>query len=582
MQRDRRRTSAPLCRRLAPARDHSCSGWGPWPGPLVLLALACLLTSRTAAPAAAAAAAAENQSGTAVRAHPDGRATDRDVPLPYDGSTVTAVKFQMDASGISEYNGPNHDNVRVDIVGQGPLYWSVSRYNRGDLAPRLMPRHPFAQCSLAVAYSKGHATSDPMDFSAQAWRPSPRKGVLLATVAQNGQEWNDGAPRFYGTVAAVLNSAGYGYSMEDGLFGNGHPNMDITVGKAGEGQEANIDVAAAWFPYSQDLSTGWTGGYISSFPAREGGANGHWHVRGAHSPDLSEDAQSLAVAKNHGIVLKVPGVRSDRDGLIITTSTDPGKENNDVNVVSVRPRKKYATFLFSSLLSGSIRGDGWFVQVREDNTTDPAELADRDQWMFAFLYVPYKAGGLIGGSVDGSHGRRTAGSDYFSIKRLAVGQYELTIHGPGSSGSFKTDRDGMLLLQVKGRKSRHWRFTMHSFLSYNHTSLGTLLVESRQVVIRNGKEDIQLVDSDFYFAWIDFRNPMTPNEGRLSSTLLSRRSQSSALASFFSLLALAAILACIYVGFKYYQNMLSTRGGGMFPLDDYGSAEDLDRVLLGT
>eukprot|EP00850_Spirogloea_muscicola_P022894 SM000316S12309 [mRNA] locus=s316:10974:15387:- [translate_table: standard] len=569
MRRDWRRASAPLCRRLATAGDRSCSCRGPSPGPLVILALACLLNPRIAAPGeavTATAAAAEDQrdtslarcavafasaSGIAVRAHPDGRATDRDVPLPYDGSTVTAVKFQMDASGISEYNGLDHDNVRVDIVGQGPLYWSLSRYNRGDLAPRLMPRHPFAQCSLAVAYSKGHATSDPMDFSAQAWRPSPRKGVLLATVAQNGQEWNDGAPRFYGTVAAVLNSAGYGYSMEDGLFGNGYPNMDITVGKAGEGQEANIDVAASWFPYSQ---------------AREGGANGHWHVQGAHSPDLSEDAQSLAMAKNHGIILKVPGVRSDRDGMIFTTSTDPGKENNDVNVVSVRPRKK---------------GDGWFVQVREDNTSDPAALADRDQWMFAFLYISYKAGGLIGGSVDGSHGRKTAGSDSFNIKRLAIGQYELTITGPGNSGSFKTDRDGMLLLQVKGREFSHWRFTMHSFLSYNHTSSGTLLVESRQVVILNSKEDFQLVDSDFYFAWIDFENTLTPKEGRLSSTLLSRRSQSSTFASF-SLLALAAILACIYVGFKYYQNMLSTRGGGMFPLDDYGSADDLDRVLLGT
>ena len=55
--------------------------------------------------------------------------------------------------------------------------------------------------SSCLAYHIGSLCASPAVFSAlQAWRPSVNRGVLFATVAQNGQQWSDGTPFFYGTA----------------------------------------------------------------------------------------------------------------------------------------------------------------------------------------------------------------------------------------------------------------------------------------------------------------------------------------------------------------------------------------------
>ena len=66
--------------------------------------------------------------------------TSWDIPFPYLGTTVSAAKFMMNASLVTQYMGGDRDKIVVDILGQGPIPWSISRYNRGDLSPRLQPR----------------------------------------------------------------------------------------------------------------------------------------------------------------------------------------------------------------------------------------------------------------------------------------------------------------------------------------------------------------------------------------------------------------------------------------------------------
>ena len=63
-----------------------------------------------------------------------------DLPFPYVGSTVTAAKIMMDASQVTSYDGADKDHIAVDILGQGPVPFSISRFNRGDLSPRISPR----------------------------------------------------------------------------------------------------------------------------------------------------------------------------------------------------------------------------------------------------------------------------------------------------------------------------------------------------------------------------------------------------------------------------------------------------------
>lgn len=453
-----------------------------------LLAFLCvgLVTCKTKAP-----------SPVAISPIPPPGASPWDLPLPYLGATVTAAKFMINASLVSKYDSDTErDRIVVDIQGQGPVLWSISRFNRGDLSPRIQPRRPFAQSNLGIPGDpkEGFRTSDFKHFSTQAWRPSVDRGVLLASVAQNGQEWNDGTPRFYGTVACVMESEGYGYSMSDGTFGADNPNLDITIGKAGRMDEANIDVAVAWFPYDQ----GWMGGYLDQ-PSQELYMTPLWSGEGAHSPLLDADAGKVIRWGKRGATLQLSGVKPEKDGMLFVTSTDPSKENNDVNCVGIYTKHHHP---------------GWRIQMREDSSPDPSQLTKPTQFMFAFVYIPFTAGGLVGGNIDGFSGKTISGRGPYVVNRRGVGEYEIRIAGPHEAeweDDTKTEQDGILLLQITGRDDSNHHYAKHAFLSYNYTQQGTLFVQCRELVVDGmGNEDFPLTDSDFSFVWIDFNKPLTP------------------------------------------------------------------------
>eukprot|EP00270_Netrium_digitus_P020317 TRINITY_DN8325_c0_g5_i2.p1 TRINITY_DN8325_c0_g5~~TRINITY_DN8325_c0_g5_i2.p1 ORF type:complete len:557 (-),score=147.83 TRINITY_DN8325_c0_g5_i2:52-1722(-) len=433
-----------------------------------------------------------------IEAVPPEGAVAWDLPYPFLGVTVSGLSVMMNASLVREYDGADKNNIVVDIKGQGPLPWSLARWNRGDFAPRLAPRHPYAQPNLGIpGGANGFRTEDPKSFPAQAWRPTVNRGVVLASVAQNGQEWDDGTSRFYGTVAANTDSHGFGYSMDNGFFTNSNPNINIAVGKVGPMGEANIDVSVAWFPYDQ----GWIGGYVDAPAAAEGEEKkwtpGHWLTADSHSPLLPDDARKIVHWGKRGGSLSLPNVMPSSDGMLFTTSTDPGPHGNDLNVVSLYTKRS---------------GKGWRVQQREDSEDDVKKMAVKSELMFAFVYIPFTAGGLIGGIIDGPSGATVNGKGPYICQKVGVGQYEINITvGSFRQRGFVTARDGMLLLQVMGRDDIHRKYARHAFLSYNFTGRGSLVVESRKLVTDDaGDQDCPLTDADFAFVWIDFNHPLTP------------------------------------------------------------------------
>lgn len=525
--------------------------------------------------------------GARVEAEPPPAQTSWDTPLPYYGSSVTAARVMMNASHVTQYDGLDRDDIIVDIIAQGPVHWSISHFDRGDLSPRLQPRRPFAQPNLAVVANKGFNAQDPKDHSVQAWKPDVKKGVLLASVAQNGQQWDDGTPRFYGTVACVARSDGYGYSMADGKFSAGD-SIDVTVGKAGKMGEGNIDVALAWFPYDQ----GWVAGYLDKpFDSAEAGGEGgqlaarqhqfrhgypRWVVEGAHSPSLPADATKVLIWRRRNCYLMLPGVDSERDGMLFVTSTDPGSDNDDVNAVSVYWKQRRTG-----------NQGGWRVTQREDSesVSSPKKNVERDQYMFAFVYIPYTAGGLIGGTIDGRQGKVIRGAGQFQCKRVGEGQYEIRVGGAGRPGAPDGDSHGgggVLLLQTAGRDLEVWKVGSTAILSYNYTDRGTLLVEARKLFnTTGGGEELRLQDSDFYFAWVDFRNPLTPTADAYTGAPAGRAGPGGGVSwggLFWWALALLACLGSAYGGMLFWAH----RQHRLFALGPFGRDGGEDPQGLGT
>ena len=101
-------------------------------GPLFFLLLSSCLNSLHASES--------NRHFPPIRAMSPPNTKPNDLPFPYVGSTVTAAKIMMDASQVTSYDGSDKDHIAVDILGQGPVPFSISRFNRGDMSPRISPR----------------------------------------------------------------------------------------------------------------------------------------------------------------------------------------------------------------------------------------------------------------------------------------------------------------------------------------------------------------------------------------------------------------------------------------------------------
>ena len=435
--------------------------------------------------------------GAAAPPGPDPQVPDGgSAPGAYPNTSVTGVT--VDARGGTAYDG----NVEVvGLIGQGPVPWSVNRYNRGDIALRLAPADPEAALNNLdqgfIEYGEDAVTIP----AHHAWRPSPVRGVIIPTAMQNGPiDWNDTAGPFFPTIAVSESSSAPGFDMVTGAYGNG--NLDINLGKAGTASEANFPFSATWFPYDQ----GWIGGEAAG-PDVEG--NSAWTSPNAHSAGITAEMVDW---------LEYPVGTFGYGGLAHVRL--PIYNPNDAGGVSAPASWRFMLFAVSSDGSSDVNvvgvapdefGPGWRVAIREDSVTDATTLAAADQSEFQFVLVPYSSPGLIGGHIEGSDGTEIRSEGEFTVTRSAAGTYELNIPG-------KTAANGTLILQAADvEPGTNPELPTRAFLSaeFDQAS-GNFIVEAR---VTSSDTATQLRDTDFYFAWIDFENPLAPPAGPTARTL---------------------------------------------------------------
>jgi hypothetical protein len=456
----------------------------------------------------------------------DGSPAGENAPGTYPDRSVTAVNFKMviPADGIGPngtpiiYNDADKNEVIVTIEGQGPIPWSAPGYNQGDVdfligaadadaAQRNLG--PYSNPDRDRNQSGDTATRAALPQS-HAWAPTTQDGVVLPTIRRNSQVWNDGAPVFhaFAWTSTYDGSSRAGFNMLDGEFGSAA--IYLCFGKLGETavlpassspnalREANIDNAAAWFPFAQ----GWKAGHVRGTPPAS------WQVQGGHSPALTAGLTTKFSAAEivfwdeaiEGLAtLKLPGVNSLNDGLLFAVSTHEGNDNRGKRVTA------------PPLADGS----GWTIAVRQDDEVrDPATYAAADQAGFAFVYVPLDSVNLVGGRIKGADGSKAISAGEFTLTRLAAGRYELTLPG-------KTGTNGMLVLQNSGNLADQSSVSDTSVLTYEYTD-GKFVIESRYAAGDGTSPDtFPLRDADFSFAWVDFTTPLAPPGSVVPATSLS-------------------------------------------------------------
>jgi hypothetical protein len=458
----------------------------------------------------------------------DGAPAGDKAPGTFPNASVTGVnwKIVVPADGLGpngspiHYNGANKNEYILSVDGQGPISWSAPGYNQGDIDFDLGPRDPVAALENTGPYGPKYnrAVTDPAAAPAQAWAPSPRDGIVLGSIRKLSQQWNDGAPAFHGFLFCPTfeGASRKGFSTLDGAF----RNMDyyfsfVKLGETASSlpadaspaalREANIDLSMAWFPYA----AGWKAGYVS---APNGSANGVWRAHATQSPALTSDitvknsAAEIVQWADDGngsfggrAQVKIPGVNTASDGMLFTISTDDSTDNRGAFITA----------------APAADGSAWNVAIRiDDEEHSPSVYADDGQSDFAFLYVPYTAPGLVGGKVA-ANGTKAGGSSGFTVARASAGRYEITIPG-------KTAQDGMLLLQNAGYLNASEGLTDDGVLAWEYIN-GKFVVEARHAEAGTSGFDVfPTRDTDFYFVWVDFTQPLKARQETIPSLAIER------------------------------------------------------------
>ena len=406
---------------------------------------------------------------------------------------VSGANFDIRPIPGSVLGGSGSDNLSISLAGFGPIKWTESRHNEGDIAIVLGPDDPSSVSDPPAGFFDNYQpTSGP---TTHAWRINRDVGIPLSTVRVNGRDNGDftSGGLSVGTFYPTTNfSSGFGqgqsYNMLTGQYTNGGGGAtDLLIGFAGLPDEASADVGAAFFPYSE----GWLGGFIDSTAI---GPNGEASWEGnSRSPSLAAAPPVVWQADAFGggkARVTLPDHRP-ATGMLFVSSTD---DDSDLKIAAAHPRD-----------------GGWDVALRDNSDFDVSgqTLASTSGGNadFSFLYIDYSTPGLIGGHVDSAGDVIDRGAQTFDIQRTSTGQYELTVPG-------KTDSDGMLILSNAGVSDTDKDLAGRAFLSYEYNdATGKFVIQSREAVIIGPSPipaggSFPLRDTDFYFAWVDFSDPL--------------------------------------------------------------------------
>lgn len=411
-------------------------------------------------------------------------------------STVTAANMNASLAAGTTLGGAGSDNILVTFPSAGPIAWTDSRHNEGDIALSIGPRLPGDASFYPPNNFVNYAAVDG-DNTTQAWRVNQQTGALLATPRHNGVDNGDtvtfGSTGPVGMIHGIAyfnqtGAQGRGYRLNDGVYANGDQgSSDLQLGIAGfdDGKgEAVFSVATAYFPYEE----GWVGGWVNGGDAGAGtfGSGGL-----ASSPGLDPSV----VQWTAGIAqVTLPGVNSATDGMLFVA---PTHDDNRSNIAASYPT-----------------AGGWSVAIREDENDDfsGSTTLGSAQNQFQFLYVPYSATNLIGGRIAGTGTAiHEEGGDKFTLTRTSAGTYELTVLEADLTTK-RTESDGVLILSVAGTLPGNPNLANRTFLSYEYDSANQkFIIESRSVAAISSPnsenifgDDLALIDTDFNFAWVDF------------------------------------------------------------------------------
>jgi len=152
--------------------------------------------------------------------------------------------------------------------------------------------------------------------------------------------------------------------------------------------------------------------------------------------------------------------------------------------------------------------DGWDMVLRNDTDLDTSgnTFASLNDGAFTFVYLPYSTSNLVGGHVNGATGAAVQSAGAFTVSRLSAGVYRVSIPG-------QTRTSGMMLLQTAGEMPGNPGVPDRTFLSYDFDAASNSFIIHSTELIPGGNifgEDYAQRDVDFYFAYINFENPVTP------------------------------------------------------------------------
>jgi hypothetical protein len=479
-----------------------------------------------------------------------------DASLPADGLGYPAdiVQSSQGAPQPIVWNSGGFGTVARDemaAINSGtPGGFSVARYQAGAFDFMISPRDGVLAQQNLGPYSnplrERFSVGDPTVPASQAYAPSPTHGFVMATVRKNGQVWNDQSPFFYAASYVQLDgvATGAGYDMIGGHFRGGQfytrttklVTGSVTTGGPGSGslQRCAIPISLAWFPYEQ----GWIAGYFDDSHTFDLGNPGkpYWkhgdgwglHSGSAVSGFAAKGGQRWYNSPTNILtwidpagggnfsglaLLKLPGVNSKTDGLLLTVGNDEaGGERGPFANNAALPD-----------------GSGWWVAVRdiESSKADPTVYASSSGndagSSFSFLYVPWTAQNLIAGQVRGTNGNVIQGAGSFSVQRLSTGRYALAIPGKtGSNGALLVQNTGYLANQPSGLTN----VVDTSLMSYEYggtnTPANAFIIEARYVAPTGGEGTVTLRDADFNFVWVDFQNPLAPPSGARPVLIIQR------------------------------------------------------------
>ncbi len=423
-------------------------------------------------------------------------------------TTVNAANIDLTPMSGAELDGSGEDIIKAGFPAAGPLKWTSSRINSGDLALSIGPAFPdnplsypgdaFLDNFQAMNSNFDVIDENTNDLTTLAWRVNSQTGALLATTRHNGVD--DGyvitAGNPVGTMKGVAYfttdfGQGWGFRPNDGIFGNGgNGSSDLVMGHAGDGtgfHEAVFDVSATYLPYEQ----GWQGAWVNG--AESGEATFSSGAPGLATSTVNWTAGQASVL--------LPDVDSASDGMLFVS---PANGSSTTRIASAYPNS-----------SG-----GWTTTARLDDDADTtgATYLDFDGNDFQFVYVPYDATNLIGAHVDGADGSaiNSAGDASFNLVRNSSGKYSLSVFEDDGTTK-KTGDSGTLILSVADTLGGTSTLGSRAFMSYEYDSAsGDFLIESNELVdtssdtpFDNFGNEFAGSDSDFYFAWIDFTNPLS-------------------------------------------------------------------------